>query len=233
MAERPADRPVEHPLACDAWQPALAGWVVAKLDPSEEAALLAHLEGCATCQAEAASLLDVAAVALGADLAPPTHTGTAPPPDLADRILGRVARERRARLVGRAATAMAAAAGAVIAIVLVVALQDEDDEPRLRGEQVVFARVEAGVEASAVVAPDGAGSLVHLTATGLDPDVTYALWLTPPGGGYRERVAAGTFRPSDDGEVDVRLRSALPAEAMGRVWATTDDGEIALDTEPA
>ena len=74
---------------------------------------------------------------------------------------------------------------------------------------------------------------MELTAEGLDPAVTYALWLTPPGGGYAERVAAGTFRPDEDGKVDVRLRSALPAEDAGRVWATTPEGQIVLDTEQA
>ena len=81
--------------------------------------------------------------------------------------------------------------------------------------------------------PTAGGSLVALTAEGLDPKATYALWLTPPGGGYRERVAAGTFRPDSDGRVDVRLRSALPAEEMGRVWVTTPEGDIAMDTVPA
>ena len=224
---------VEHPIACEAWRPALAGWVVAQLDPAEEAALLHHLDGCTACRAEAASLLDVAAVALGADLAPPEPGVTSPPPDLADRILGRVARERRVRWAGRAVTAMAGAAGAVAAVAVVAAgLSDTGDGP-LRGEEVEFVRLETGVAAAAVVAPEGTGSLVHLTASGLDPDTTYALWLTPPGGGYRERVAAGTFRPDADGEVDVRLRSALPADEMGRVWATTPEGDIALDTQPA
>jgi hypothetical protein len=125
---------------------------------------------------------------------------------------------------------MAGAAAAVVAAVVV--LPGDDDGP-LRGESVEFVRQVAGADASAVVAEDGDGSLVQLTARGLDPDVTYALWLTPPGGGYKDRVAAGTFRPDADGQVDVRLRSALPAEQMGRVWATTPEGDIALDTETA
>ena len=100
------------------------------------------------------------------------------------------------------------------------------------GEPVAFVRQAAGVDASAVVAPEDNGSIIELHVSGLDPDTTYSMWLTPPGGGYADRVAAGTFRPDDDGEVDVRLRCALPAEEMGRAWATTPDGEIALDTKP-
>ena len=38
--------------------------------------------------------------------------------------------------------------------------------------------------------------------------------------------------PDPSPEFAVRLRSALPAAEMGRVWATTPEGEIALDTKP-
>ena len=219
----------ERPLACDAWQASLAGWVVAQLSPDEEAALLAHLETCGACRAEADSLFDVAAVLLGTDTGDVT-TAERPPADLGDRIARRVARERRARRAGRVTLAMSAAAAAVV--VAVVMTRDPSSEPE-RGEPVVFAREVGGADASAVVAPEGEGSVVHLVAQGLDPDVTYSLWLTPPGGGYLDRVAAGTFRPDDDGRVDAELRSALPAEEMGRVWATTPEGGIVLDTESA
>jgi hypothetical protein len=110
-------------------------------------------------------------------------------------------------------------------------VRDDGDGP-LRGEEVSLLSEVPGVDASAVVAPEGQGSLVQLTATGLDPDVTYALWLTPPGGGYTDRVPAGTFRPARDGRVEARLPSAIAAADVGRIWATTPDGAIALDTEP-
>ena len=57
----------ERPLACEAWQPTLAGWLMAQLPPEEEAQLVAHLEGCPACRAEADSLMHVAALTLGAD----------------------------------------------------------------------------------------------------------------------------------------------------------------------
>jgi hypothetical protein len=220
---------VERPLACEAWQPALAGWVVAQLDPSDEAALLQHLEGCATCRAEAESLLDVAAVSLGADLSPSGQAGASPPPDLGARILVRVARERRARWAGRAVTAMAAAAGAVIAVIASGILDREGPAP-LEGEAVVFEQRAPGVEASGVLAADGQGSLIVLSASGLDPALPYTLWFTPPDGGYAERQAVTTFRPDGAGNADVDVRSAVPLADVGRVWVTTPDGGVALDT---
>ena len=51
----------EHALACEEWQPALAGWLMAQLPPDEEAGLAAHLAACTACRAEADSLLHVTA----------------------------------------------------------------------------------------------------------------------------------------------------------------------------
>ena len=124
---------------------------------------------------------------------------------------------------------MSGVAAAVVAVALGDAGPGEPRPPT--GSRWRSSAQAAGVDASAVVAPEDDGSIIELDASGLDPDVTYSMWLTPPGGGYADRVAAGTFRPDDDGEVEVRLRCALPAEEMGRAWATTSDGEIALGHE--
>lgn len=216
--------------ACDGWQEHLAGWLVAQLPPGDEAALLDHLDACPVCRAEMDSLLAVTAVSLGADpgAVPWRPSVDEPPPaDLADRIVARVASERRGRWGRRAAMVLAGAAAVAIGV---LALRPDGRVP-LQGEAVTFALRADDVEAAAVVAPEAGGSVVQLTASGLDPAVTYAVWLTPPGGGYAQRVPAGTFRPDADGEVDARLHSALPAEEMGRVWVTTPQGDIAFDTE--
>lgn len=220
----------EHPPACPEWQEHLAAWVVAQIEPSQEARLDAHLTGCAACRAEASSLLAVSALLLsgGPDTEGAGAGGADPPPDLGGRIQTRIARERRSR---RAVVAgVAALAGAAAAIVLVVVLQRDPAPAPLPGEDVAFTVVPDGAEVEAVIAPDADGSVVQLTASGLDPAVTYALWLSPPDGGWEDRVPAGTFRPDADGTVDAQLRCALPIGDYGRAWATTPEGEIALDT---
>ena len=95
----------DRSLACHDWQEHLAGWLMAQLDPDAEAALREHLAGCPTCQAEADSLLAVAAVSLGADPGGEpwqARRDASPPSDLADRIVARVAAERRGRWARRA-----------------------------------------------------------------------------------------------------------------------------------
>jgi anti-sigma factor RsiW len=218
----------ERPTACPEWQDHLTGWVVAQLDPAQEAQLVAHLAGCPVCRAEGESLLAVAAVALAADPDGPVDGTVEPPAHLRDRVVRAISAERRSRRLLRAGgVALAAVAASVVALLV---LAGGDDPAPVQGEEVAFTVVPEGASAEAVVAAEDRGSVVQLVADGLDPDVTYALWLTPPGGGWDDRVAAGTFRPDADGHVDVRLRCALPAEEYGRAWATTPDGKIALDT---
>lgn len=226
----------EHLEACAEWRDDLAAWVVAQISPAREALLDAHLAGCRNCRAEADDLLGVAAVALVADpdasTQHPAERGEPAPPLLADRIVARVRSERHARFLRRCAIAAVGSAAAAAVLVVALAVVPEADPARLRGEEFAFRRVPSGASAEVVVADDDGASVVELVATGLDPRTTYALWLTPPGGGYPERVAAGTFRPDEDGQVDVRLRSAIDSDKVGRVWVTGPDG-IVIDTEPA
>ncbi len=157
--------------ACAEWREHLAAWLVAQVGPDDEAALVEHLSVCDRCSAEASSLLVVAAISLGADPGGEPWrpaTDAAPPADLADRIVARVATERRGRRFRRAALALMATAAAAAVLGVVVT---RDDQQPLDGEVVSFVRLAQGVEAEATVAPDGGGSLVALTAEGLDPDV--------------------------------------------------------------
>ena len=140
---------------------------------------------------------------------PATGAGPVPPPTSASASWRRSGVS--AEPDGRARVSFALVGVLALALAAIVATRPNPTPP-LRGEAVAFAVRPAGVEASAVVAADGTGSLVELTATGLDPDTTYALWLTPPGGDYPERVAAGTFRPNERR----RGRRAPPRRAAGR-----------------
>lgn len=222
----------EHPEACADWQDDLALYVVAQATPDREAALVQHMVGCSPCRTEAESLLAVAGVVLAADPDLPSGplSEDGPSRELGGRIVRRISMERRRHAALR--IVLVAAAAAAAAAVVVAALVVRDDGPaRLEGERFAFSEVPDGATADAVVGRDGPGSVVQLEATGLDPSVTYALWLTPPGGDYDDRVPAGTFRPDDDGKVDVRLPSALSADKVGRVWATSAPRQIALDTE--
>lgn len=219
----------EHPTACPEWRDDLVAWVVAQIPPDREALLDAHLATCGACRAEADSLLGVSAVLLASGLGGEAADGSEDPPaELGARITARIARERRTRRA--LAAGLAAFAGAAAAVVLVAVLQRDPGPAPLQGREVAFTVVPPGAEVAAVMADDEGGTVVALTASGLDPATTYALWMSPPDGGWDDRIPAGTFRADGDGDVDVRLRCAYPSSTYARVWATTPEGDIALDT---
>ncbi len=223
----------ERPEACAEWRDDLADWLMAAISPAREAALAAHVAGCGACRAEADSLFAVTAEVLAADPEAPTGSVLEPaPPALGDRIVRRVRRERRGRMARRVlVSAAGAAAAAAVVVVAVIVVGGSDAPGRIDGETFAMRTLPAGASVDVEVAhDDGDRSLVQVVARGLDPGTTYALWLTPPGGTYPDRVPAGTFRPDDDGRVDVRLHSAMDPDRVGRVWATTPDG-IAFDTK--
>lgn len=220
----------EHPVACAAWQEDLAGWLVAQLPPEREARLVEHLAGCAACREEADSLGGVAAAMLAAA---PSELGSGRPVGAGDAPS--VIVERAAVLVrrGRRARRMAWAGLLSVVAVLVIALvasATRVDETEVEGTEVAFAVAPDGASASAVIAPDDGASVVELVATGLDPDLTYALWLSPLGATLDDRVPAGTFRPDERGDVSVVLRCSLPPDRYDRAWATTPTGAVVLDT---
>ena len=207
--------------ACAEWREHLAAWLVAQVGPDDEAALVEHLSGCDRCSAEASSLLVVAAISLGADPGGEPWrpaTDAAPPADLADRIVARVATERRGRRFRRAALALMATAAAAAVLGVVVT---RDDQQPLDGEVVSFVRLAQGVEAEATVAPDGGGSLVALTAEGLDPDVH----LRPLADTPRWRLP----RPRRGGDVPPGQRRTRRREAAERPPRRRDGPRLGHD----
>lgn len=220
----------EHPMACEAWQEDLAGWLVAQLPPEREARLVEHLADCAACRGEADSLGGVAAALLAAspsELEPGRPAeAVAAPTAIVDRAAVVVRRARRARRMAWAGL-LTLAASLVIGLVVSAT---RDDDAAIEGTEVAFAVAPDGASASAVIAEDDGASVVELVATGLEPDLTYALWLSPPGGTLDDRVPAGTFRPDERGNVSVLLRCSLPPDRYDRAWATTPTGAVVLDT---
>lgn len=91
---------------------------------------------------------------------------------------------------------------------------------------VALAGAEAGIDGSAELRQDDEFTAIHLVASGLEPDLVYAAWLAPEEG---EKQAAGTFRPDEDGRVEVDLVSAYPLESAARVWVTDHAGATVLN----
>ncbi|MDQ1510230.1 MAG: hypothetical protein QOG50_2074 [Actinomycetota bacterium] len=206
---------------------ALGAAALGGIDPADDIALRAHLDGCAACRAELRELTLVAqalaAVPLSAvDAAPAEPSGA-----LGSRVLERLARERdamRSRRVRRAfvgAGALASVAAVVIAALLVVGSGSGS-----AGTRVVLPGVGGeSATATATLRPAPAGTEVEMRVTGLHRGDYYWLWVTDDNG---KRLPAGTFQGSDH-PLDMRLTAALRLSEARRIWVTDATDKVVLD----
>jgi anti-sigma factor RsiW len=206
---------------------ALAAAALGGIDPADDIALRAHLDGCAACRAELRELTLVgqalAAVPLSAvDAAPAEPSGA-----LGTRVLERLARERdavRTRRVRRAfvgAGALTSIAAAVIAAVLVIG---SGSSPA--GTRIVLPGVGGETAtATATLRPAPAGTEVDMEVTGLHRGDYYWLWVTDGNG---KRLPAGTFQGSDH-PLHMRLTAALRLSEARRIWVTDAADNVVLD----
>lgn len=195
---------------CRFWRERIGALVLGQLDPDEQAATKAHLDGCSECRAEADALAPMAALLSRAD--PERLTpGPAPPPHLADRITRRIAAERRATRrrrvrLGLGAVVATAAVATAIAVIL------GGSSKSAPAETVAFRSVPKGVSMEASLQPRAWGSAVSVHVRGFRPGTLCKVWLRRPDGTH---VSAGSFRYVYDGESDeARLGAAVAPDQV-------------------
>jgi putative zinc finger protein len=193
---------------CREWRELLGAYALGHLESDERAGLEAHLEGCADCRAELATLQPVARMLPHAD---PERFESAPvpPADLGQRIAatiegekGRLRKRRQRRRFGGFALGGAAAALAAAALLLFV-LGGEEASPE---QQVRFASLPAGVRIDATLEPHAYGTEIRMYVHGVESGTLCRVVLRGPGG---VAYPAGTFRYRWGDDSDAVLSSAL------------------------
>jgi Putative zinc-finger len=190
---------------CREWRERIGALLLGQLPEEERFATEAHLDGCPACRAEAEALAPVASLLGRADpdrLMP----APAPPPRLGERIVGRIAVERRGerRRRTRLRLGLTAAATAAVAAAAVTLVGSDQSTP---SQTVAFRSLPRGASAEATLAPRPWGSEVSVRVDGFRPGTLCRVWLRRSDG---KRVPAGSFRYVYDGEGDhAGLSSAL------------------------
>ncbi len=204
-----------------AWRERLGAYVLGHLAPDEAAAVRAHLEGCAACRSEERELAPVAQrLALGS---PQEESARAAPPrDLGERVVARVARERRSRRRAqrlgalRLAGAGALAGGSLAAAAFTLWPSGDEGPAPARpparvapaGEVVAFRGLPPGVKMQATVTPRAWGTSIAVNVEGAPAGIRCTVWLRREDG---TRIPAGSFRYVDrKGGSRVLLASSLP-----------------------
>jgi hypothetical protein len=210
---------------CREWRERLGAFALGQLAEDERAATSAHIEGCASCRAEAESLVPIAELLPRAD---PARLGTAPAPpaELADRISARISHEgrraqrrRRKRLtLGLSGAAAAAAAAAVLFVVLV-----SSSEPGSGGQSVTFKSMPRGVSISATLEPRPFGTEIRMHVYGVRSGTLCRVFLrradgtTMPAGSFHYRYA-GKEQAVLTSALDLSAADALGVRADGRTF---------------
>ncbi|HEX5527018.1 MAG TPA: anti-sigma factor [Solirubrobacterales bacterium] len=195
---------------CREWRELLGAYALGRLEGDERAGLKAHLDGCARCREELASLQPVAAMLPHADPARFESSAPQPPPELGERIRATIAaererdrqRRRRRRAFGGfalgGATALAAAA---LAIFVLGGGGGENPEQEVR-----FASLPQGVKIDATLEPHAYGTEIHMYVHGIPSGTLCKVSLRGPNGAV---YPAGTFRYRWGDDSDAVLSSAL------------------------
>jgi hypothetical protein len=201
---------------CRHWKEELGAYALGHLSREEHAGVEAHLEGCATCRAEADSLISVARSLPHAD---PAQFGPAPqpPPELGKRIAATIGSERRAQRrrrqwrlgLGFGGAAAAAAVAAVLAIFVFDGGGGGEPE-----QHVAFNSLPKGVKIGATLQPQAFGTEIHMYVKGIRSGTLCRVYMRGPDG---RDVSAGTFRYRWGGDSAATLSAALDlsrAEAL-------------------
>ena len=206
------------------WRHALGAYALGDLPAEEQAAVDAHLEGCAECRAEAESLAGVAALLPLADPARFSQPAPQPPPELAARVAATIGSERRGRRTRRRwrrgfGFALAGAAAAVAAVLAIVLLPggSGDGGPV---QMVELSSPADGVEISAALEPRAFGTEIHMYVSGVRSGTLCRVFLRDRSG---RSFSAGSFRYRWGEDSEAVLSSALDLSRTAAVAVRAGD----------
>jgi hypothetical protein len=168
----------------------LGAFALEQLTEAEHTAVQAHLDGCAPCQAELATIGPLAGPLKLVDPARLDRSPDPPPQWLEESVLAAVRAEPRRmrpwhrRLATAAAVLVIGAAGAGLGYQLA------PDPPKIPLEPVQVTAVAAGVRSTAQVVPHTWGMEIKLAGTGFDAGKRYHVIVVDSDGGIAQ---AGEF----------------------------------------
>ena len=215
--------------SCRQWRESLGAYALGHLGEAERAGIEAHLDGCAECRRELASLKSISSVL---PLADPDRFGAvpAPPTGLGDRIAAqigaerRVARRRRLRIGFGLGGAAAAAAAAVLAIFVF-----SGGESSGGGQHVSFDGLPQGMKIGATLEPRSFGTEIHMYVKGVSSGTLCRVYLRRPDG---TELSAGSFRYRWRGDDNAVLTSALDLSKTAAISVRVGDRTFVAPTDP-
>jgi predicted anti-sigma-YlaC factor YlaD len=213
---------------CEQWREALAMHLLGDQPVEEMTGLLAHLDGCAECQAIASELTETVAMLKYVDRSSVEPTASVPP-SLTARVLGDlhevgVVQRRRRRTVA----AMTGLVGALAAALILVAVFSSSHSAA-PSERALALRGASSATASALLVKQTWGTSLQLRESGLPGGEVYTVSMETKSGRW---WTAGTYRPSNNRAVFATMACAVTLRKITGVRVVNSAGATVLSTSP-
>ncbi len=209
---------------CEQWREALAMHLLGDQPVAEMTGLLAHLDGCADCQAIASELTETAAMLKFVDPSSIEPTASVPP-DLTARVLGElhdvgVSRHRRRR----AAVVSGGFVGALAAALILVTVFSSSPSSA-PSERALALGGAPSVSASALLVAQPWGTSLQLRERGLPGGQVYTVSMETKSGRW---WTAGTYRPANGQAVFATMACAVSLHKITGVRVVNSSGATVL-----
>jgi Putative zinc-finger len=218
---------------CEQWHGAIAMDALGALEPEEQAGLLAHLDGCASCRELARELAQTASVLAFVDRDELSSTGTLPPA-LTERVLGALhddalAARRRRRV--RAGAGFAVAGAIAAALALLVALGSTPTPRTARGAHTeVLSGQRTTATATAVLSATSWGTAGTLTERGLPAGGVYLVAMRTDSTSW---WTAASYRSVAGRTVRIPMSCFVPLSKITGIRVTNAVGATVLESVAA
>lgn len=209
---------------CEQWREALAMHLLGDQPVEEMTGLLAHLDGCAECQAIASELTETVAMLKFVNRSSVEPTASVPPA-LTARVLGDLhdvgVAHRRRRRVTVAATGLIGALAAALILVAVFS----GSHASAPSERALALRGAPSVTASALLVKQPWGTSLQLRERGLPGGEVYTVSMETKSGRW---WTAGTYRPLNNQAVFATMACAVSLHKITGVRVVNSAGATVL-----
>jgi hypothetical protein len=199
----------------------LGAYVLGALDPTERAAVEAHLSRCASCREELAKLAAMPGLLSRVRVEDLIEPEPPPSPAATDRLIERLRSARRARRRLGAAVGAVGLAAVVVAVIVLGTGGSDVKQPSNGAASISAANARTGVGASFGLRSAPWGTAVRVRLRGVPPKTRCKLIAYSRGG---RREVAGTWRATYDGTADVQAATAIPRNRLAAFEVVTAGG---------
>ena len=218
------------------WVTYVGPYLLDGLEPVDDVAFVAHLDGCAACQSDVRELSGVARqlreldrsqfVAASPDNASPSWD---PPARLRNAVVGSIEGMERVQRRRWRGAILAAAAAAILAVLTVATVVSRDDgDTKTRRYELLAGAGSAGLPVAGYVKVGvvPTGTYVQFHAAGLPKGALYRMWFEKPDG---TRVPIGSFTAIGGAKWFVcEATSGLGMDGLAAVGASDSNGKTVL-----